>query len=135
MGAGEVTDPRVVIHPHREGEAGIHREHPVPTSKQRIDHIPRRAKHKEIAGIRHEISPVAQEEHRARILPTPGPQQAAPRLHELDRLFTKGVGQLDLDIADKTVVSQTVGGEQHSVIVHERTVLEVASGIPRIGLQ
>ena len=78
---------------------------------------------------------MAQKEHRARILPTPGPQQAAPRLHQLDRLFTKGVGQLDLDIADKTVVSQTVGGEQHSVIVHERTVLEVAAGIPRIGLQ
>ena len=91
MAAGEVANPRVVVHPHREGETGIEREHPVPTSIQRIDYIPRRTKHEEITGIRHELGPEVQKEHRARILPAPGLQQAPFGLHEFDCLCTKSV--------------------------------------------
>ena len=129
MPTGEVAQQPVDVHPHLDGQRRIRFEHRIAPAVEGIDHVPRLAKQKQVAGVGNDRIPEVEQQRGPRILPAPGFPQRPAGCDEWLRLVAKGRPGLDPNPAHEAVIGEAVGPQQVAVELVELEILEVPQRI------
>ena len=129
MPTGEVAQQPVDVHPHLDGQRRIGFEHRIAPAVEGIDHVPRLAKQKQVAGVGNDRIPEVEQQRGPRILPAPGFPQRPAGCDERLRLVAKGRPGLDPNPAHEAVIGEAVGPQQVAVELVELEILEVPQRI------